>query len=50
MIKAATPQTAIMLLVTGKGPIWKKVVAAGGTGGAPAAAAKGKNANIVALQ
>jgi hypothetical protein len=38
-----------MLLVTGSGPIWKKVVAAAGTGG-PLEAARGKNANIVALQ
>jgi hypothetical protein len=49
MISAATPHTAIMLLVTGSGPIWKKVVAAGGTGGAPAAA-RGKNASIVAIE
>jgi hypothetical protein len=39
-----------MLLVTGSGPIWKKVVAAGGTGGPPAAAAKGKYANIAETQ
>jgi hypothetical protein len=39
-----------MLLVTGKGPTWKNVVAAAGTGAPAAAEAKGKIQYIVRLQ
>jgi hypothetical protein len=35
-----------MLLVTGSGPIWKKVVAAAGTGAPELAEAKGKIQNM----
>jgi hypothetical protein len=38
-----------MLLVTGSEPIWKKVVAAAGTGAPPEAEAKGKNQGTMSI-